>query len=393
MEKDFLLFLLANIFIGIAQSVDGSTLSNFLKEKFNFVILQRTTLEIPRELPGFLVFLTAGLLYAIGDVRMAFVSSILAATGMFFLGIIPPSFILILMFVFIYSTGQHLFMPLSSSISMSFAKKENLGRKLGSISAANTAALVFGSAVLFVLFRFFKISYTVSFSIGAAAFLLSAVMLLMMSPDRAIKVKNRFIFRKEYKVFYILSALNGARKQIFLTFAPWVLVDVFKQKVTVMTLLFFISSTLSIFVKPVFGSLIDKKGEKFVLGMDALGLLIICLGYAFAKDVMPAAWVVATICVCYVLDPIFMATGMARSTYIWKIAVHKDDVLPVLSSGISIDHIFSMFLPFLGGILWTSLGAYGYKYIFIIGAVIAFGNFVSTRFIRTERVESVQIKK
>jgi len=73
MEKDFLLFLLANIFIGIAQSVDGSTLSNFLKERFDFVILQRTTLEIPRELPGFLVLLIAGLLYAIGDVRMAFV--------------------------------------------------------------------------------------------------------------------------------------------------------------------------------------------------------------------------------------------------------------------------------------------------------------------------------
>jgi hypothetical protein len=265
---------------------------------------------------------------------------------------------------------------------MSFAGQDNLGRKLGRISAANTAALVAGSAFLFLLFKFVTVNYTFSFAIGGAAFLMSLMMFALMNPRKTVKIKSRFVFRKEYGVFYILSILNGARKQIYLTFAPWVLVDVFKQKVTVMTTLFFITAVLSIFVKPMFGALIDKKGEKFVLSVDAAGLFILWFGYAFARDIFPANGALTVIFICYILDQLFIATGMARSTYLRKIAVRADDVLPVLSSGVSMDHILSMFLPFLGGLLWMSHGTYGYKYVFIAGAVIALGNFVTARFVR-----------
>lgn len=81
-ERDFVLFLLAGVFLGIAQSVDGATINNFLKEKFNILILQRSFLEIPRELPGFLVFLIIGFLYALGDIRIAAAANLCAAVGM-----------------------------------------------------------------------------------------------------------------------------------------------------------------------------------------------------------------------------------------------------------------------------------------------------------------------
>lgn len=384
-DRNFMIFLLAGIFIGLGQSVDGSVLSNFLKEKFNIAIMQRSLLEMPRELPGFLVFLVIGFLHVLGDVRIAAIANLCAALGMFFLGIIPSKYIFIIVFIFIYSMGQHVYMPLSNSIAMSFANDGRLGRKLGQVSAANTAALVTGSAILWILFRFLKIKYSTAFTLGAFAFLAASFLLIFMNPKQTVKLKSRFIFRKEYKLFYWLSILYGARKQIFITFGPWVLVDVFKQKVTTMTILFFSIAALSIFVKPLTGYLIDRVGEKFVLGSEAAILFFVCLSYAFADSIFTRNIAIVVVSICYVLDQTLNAASMARVTYLKKIAVEDEDVSPTLSTGISIDHIVSMFLPAIGGYIWYSSGTNGYKYVFIGGAVIALANFVSTRMIKLDK--------
>ncbi len=384
-DREFILFLLVGVFLGFGQSVDGSTFNNFLKEKFDMLILQRSALEIPRELPGFLVFIIVGFLYSMGDVRIAAIANMFAAVGMLCLGLIPPVYSIALVCIFFYSAGQHVYMPLSNTIAMNFANDGRLGRKLGQVSAANSAALVFGSAVLFIVFRLVKVSYTVTFACGAAAFFAAAVLLLMMKPCKPENTKKRFVFRKKYKIFYILSILYGGRKQIFVTFGPWVLVDVYKQDVTAMTLLFFIISVVSIAFKPLVGHLIDKRGEKFVLGMEAFIVFFVCLGYSTADWLLPKTWAVVLICTCYVLDQLFSAVSMARSTYLKKIALSDEEVSSTLSLGISIDHIMSMFLPVIGGLVWYGSGSGGYKYVFMGGAVIAVLNFITTRFIRMEK--------
>lgn len=388
-ERDFILFLLVGVFLGIAQSVDGSTLNNFLKEKFNMLILQRSALEMPRELPGFLVFIIIGFLYSLGDIRIAVAANVCAAIGMLLLGFIPPVFFLVLISMFIYSSGQHVYMPLSNTIAMSFADDANLGKKLGQVSSANTAALVVGSGILWILFRFFKISFTVTFSIGAAAFLAAAIFLSLMNPNRTAGLKTRFLFRKEYKLFYWLSILYGARKQIFITFGPWVLVDVFKQKVTTMTILFFIISVLSIFIRPFTGHLIDRVGEKFVLCAEAGVLFVVCLAYSFATDILPLNYALILISVCYVTDQLLNSASMARATFMRKIALKNEDVSPTLSLGVSIDHIMSMVLPFVGGVIWYGSGTNGYKYVFLGGAFVALLNFFSARHIRIVRKDSI----
>ncbi len=384
-DKEFILFLMVGVFLGFGQSVDGSAINNFLKEKFGMLILQRSALEMPREFPGFLVFIITGFLYSMGDVRIAAIANVLAAAGMFLLGVIPPEYSFVIVSIFIYSSGQHSYMPVSNSIAMKFASDGRLGRKLGQVSAANTAALVFGSAALFVLFRFVKLSYTVAFMFGAAAFLAAAILLMFMKPNKPLQTKKKFIFRKEYKVFYILSVLYGARKQIFITFAPWVLVDVFKQKVTTMTLLFFIISVISIGFRPLIGNLIDKVGERFILSAEAFMLIFICLGYSFADVILPAKGAVLLICVCYVLDQLFNAASMARSTYLKRILLSGDDLSSTLSLGISIDHIMSMFLPVIGGLVWYGSGSQGYKYVFLGGAAVAVLNFITIRHVRVPR--------
>ena len=387
-RKDYLIFLLVCVFLGIGQSVDGSTLSNFLRDKLHFLILQRSALEFPRELPGFLVFLIIGFLYALGDIRIAALANFAAAAGMFLLGIIPANYTLIVLVMFFYSSGQHVYLPLANSIGMSFATDENLGKKLGRINAANTAALVLGSAALWLLFRFVHIDYTASFTIGALAFLVAAALLLLMKPIKPLNIKTRFVFRKEYRLYYWLSVLFGARKQIFLTFGPWVLVDVFKQKVTTMTILFFAISVSGIFIKPLIGHLIDRVGEKFVLGSEAGILFFVCLGYAFSSNIFPRDFAVLAICICYVIDQTLSAVSMARATYMRKIAICPEDISPTLSLGTSIDHVVSMFLPTLAGYIWYSGGVNGYKYVFAGGAVIAALNFISTRLICIAKPDS-----
>lgn len=383
-ERDFILFLLVGVFLGIGQSIDGSTLNNFLKDKFQMLILERTALEIPRELPGFLVFVIIGSLYALGDLRIAAVANVCAAAGMMLLGIIPPEFTIVVMCMFLYSAGQHVYMPLSNSIAMGFANDGRLGRKLGQVSAANTASLVICSAVLWVLFRFLDVSFTTTFTIGAISFLGAAVLLLFMKPQKPHVTGKRFIFRKEYRLFYWLSVLYGARKQIFITFGPWVLVDVFKQKVTTMTILFFIISVIGIVFKPFIGHLIDKVGEKFILCAEAAVLFVVCFVYSFADLILPLNGAILVICACYVIDQLLNSASMARATYLKKIAVKEDDVSPTLSLGISIDHIMSMFLPLIGGVVWFGSGTHGYRYVFLAGAAVAAANFFSARRIRID---------
>lgn len=382
LNRDFVLFLFVGAFVGIGQSVDQSTLTNFLKDKLDLTILQRTMLEFPRELPGFLVVLIIGFLYAFGDIRIAALANVLAAVGMFSLGVVPNNFIIIIFCMFIYSMGAHIFMPLSNSIGMSFANDANLGRRLGQFNSANTAALVVGSAILWLLFEFVNLSFTASFAIGAAAFLGASVLLMLMNPTQTKKVTKRFIYRKEYRVFYWLSLLYGARKQIFITFGPWVLVSVFKQKVTTMTILFFIVAVLGIAFKPFVGYLIDKVGEKAVLAGEAVMLLFVCLGYTFADNILPGSGAIYIVSACYITDQLLTAAGMARATYLKKIIVKEDDLMPTLSAGISIDHIISMTVPFFGGFIWYSTGQTGYKYVFLGGAFIALVNLISTRLIK-----------
>ncbi|MBN1831332.1 MAG: MFS transporter [Deltaproteobacteria bacterium] len=385
-EKDFLIFLISGVFLGIAQSVDGSTLTNYLKEHFGMMILQRSALEFPRELPGLLVMIVIGAMSFLGgDVRISVAANLLAGIGMFFLGIIPPHYTMVIFSIFIYSMGQHIFMPLSGSIAMSFATPGEMGRVLGRLSSVGNMAIVVSSASLYALYEFAHISFRTAFTIGAVSFVISAILLGLIKPTQTVHVTKRYVFRKEYRLYYWLCMLYGARKQIFITFGPWVLVEVFKQPVAKMTLLFFIVAVIGIFVKPWVGHMIDRVGERIVLSTEAFLFFLTCLGYAFAENLFPPTVAVFFIYICYIVDITLDSVYMARITYMKKIALIPEDISPSLSFGTSIDHVVTIFLPMLGGLAWSSGGVGGYKYVFLGGAVVAFLNFVSSRRINTDR--------
>lgn len=285
-KRDFVLFLLASAAVGVSQSVDTSFFNNFLSDSYNLTISQRTFLEIPREFPGFAVVFMTGLLFAFGDVRTAAVANLLAGLGSLGLAFWSPEYLPMIGWLTVYSMGQHLFMPMANSIGMNLAADGHMGRRLGQINAVNTAAFLITSLATALLFRYVKIDYHLAFSLAAGAFFLSGILILLMTPHSGKRVGKRFVLRKEYKLFYWLSILYGARKQIFITFGPWVLIKVFGQGVATFAILSFIIAGLGIVFKPFIGYLIDSVGERFVLVGEAVSLIFICLGYAFTKGLV-----------------------------------------------------------------------------------------------------------
>ena len=208
--------------------------------------------------------------------------------------------------------------------------------------------------------------------------LAAALSLLAMSPRRSEGKPRRMVIKKKYSRFYFLSVLYGARKQLFVTFGPWMLVDLFRQPVETMTLLFLVISIVGIGAQPLVGWLTDRFGPRRVLGGEALLTIGVCAIYAFAPELLPAGLAVVVVSACFIVDQAANAVTMTRAVFVIQIA-EKADVSPTLSFGITIDHVVAMFLPMLGGFAWKSAGQRGYRWVFIGGAVVAALNFIVTR--------------
>lgn len=367
--------------------MESTSLANRLYDDLGFTIMQRSLLETPRELPGLLTVVFIGLLNGLGDIRIAAIANIIGGIGLLFFGLVPNQFSLVLIFLVIYSTGQHIYLPLSSTIAMSFAHGDNFGQRMGQVQGLGSLSVIVSSAALFVLYRFFHITYQSVFVIASFSMVLAGVFFLFIqNGGQKIVSEKRFVFRKEYKMYYILATVNGARKQITLTFVPWLIIDVFQQPVTTITFLFFIVCVINIFFKPWFGSLIDKKGERYAIQFEAIIMFVACIGFAFAKSMFSFRIALLIVGICYVMDKLMESGAMARATYVKKLSKDPSEVARTLSMGLSMDHLVSMFIPILAGYVWYSNGLNGYRYVFIGALFISVLNFVLASKLEHERV-------
>jgi predicted MFS family arabinose efflux permease len=241
--------------------------------------------------------------------------------------------------------------------------------------------MIIGSFFIFLGFKYFNLDFKMSYVAAFAGFMIVAFLISMMKKDEPVSMKMKFQLRKEYKLYYWLNILYGTRKQIFLTFAPWVLVTVFQQKTQVLATLLTIGGVIGIFFKPLLGKAIDKLGERFILTAEAVMLIFVCVGYGFSRSVFSETTAMFIAFGCYIADQLLISAGMARATYLQKIALRPEDISQTLTMGVSIDHIFSIAIAVSGGFIWLK---WGYQYVFLIGAIIAVINFFSAMRIRTE---------
>ncbi|MGH4139982.1 MFS transporter [Clostridium sp.] len=367
-DRDFKLFLIVGLFTGIASGINTTVFNNFLSDTYKLTASARGIVEFPRELPGALIVVVLGVLAFLGDIKIAIVGMIFAALGMLGLGLFSPSFASMLLWMMLLSLGTHIFMPLSAGIGMNLSEHGNYGARLGRYSAYNLIATIVGYAIVWFGFKYFNLTYQIAFVLASVFYIFAAFFLGLMKSKKPKKQKVTLVFKKKYTLYYCLSVVNGARKQIFLTFAPWVLIKEYNVDPPTFAILGLIIAVLSIFTRTIVGNAIDKKGERFVLSLEAIVLIVICMGYSFADYLASPSIAVVIIAACYVIDNSLSVVEMARSTYIKKIAICPEDVIPTLSAGTSFDHVIAMSIPFVGGILWTTMG---YQYVFIVAAFIA----------------------
>ena len=391
-KREYILFIIASVFVGVGVAVNDTSFANRLSDDLHFDTFTRMALEFPRELPGFLVVFVVGALLLLGDIRAAMLANLVAGVGMFAFGWIDGPVPMVVFSIFLYSCGQHFYMPLINSIGMSFAKQGEEGRVLGRLASISNFVVLVAAAILYLLYKFMNLPFYIAFSLGGISFFFAAFTFTFMNNHRLKAPKKRFVFKKEFKIFYALSVLNGLRKQFLITFAPWVLIFFFHCDVAVIAGLYFLMSLLGVLLRPVAGKLIDRLGERKVLMGEATMLFILCFGYIFADyakfNIMGIYLPVVIFAACYVLDNSITFVGMARATYAKKIAPKPEDVSPTLALGISLDHVVAMILPLAGGFLWTQMGTDGYKYVFVVAALVSIANFLVARLIKVPRIHT-----
>jgi predicted MFS family arabinose efflux permease len=365
--------LLATLFFGAASGIFTATLNNYLAEVHHLDAEARGWLELPRELPGFLIMFVAGaMLTVFRETQMAAVAMLLTAAGAIGLGYLAPTHAMLVVFIVIWSFGDHIIFAVEGPIGLKLADGGKEGRRLGQFGGARNLGTILGVGTIYVLARFLGDRFSLFYAIAAGSALVAGVLYARLQIGRGDPPSRRLVYKKKYRLFYAISALFGIRKQIFLAFGAWVLVEIHGVPVSTIALLYFIAASLGVILRPLLGEVIDWLGERTVLATDELLLLAICMTYAFAGDLLQGRAVLFVLYGAYILDMVLFALRVARTTYLKKIADDPSDITPTISMGITIDHAVAMTLPVLSGYIWE---AYGFRWVFILAGAIALAGF------------------
>ncbi|MGD9498548.1 MAG: MFS transporter [Armatimonadota bacterium] len=381
-NPQLVLFLMAVFALGTSNGIFQTTYNNYLDDVFGISAAVRGALEFPRELPGFLVALFAGALFFLVENRVAGLAAVLTGLGMAGLGLIGPHWGLMLLFTIVWSIGQHVEMPMRSAIAMSLGTARQHGRRLGQASAARVGASLLGGVIVWLVIDYVGANYTITFAAGAIAALVGAVLYLRLQPVHGQARRAKLVVKRRYRLYYALCALFGARKQVFITFAPWVLVTIYNEPASTFAKLWIATALLGVWFQQGLGDIIDRWGARRVLMLDGVLLVLICLGYAFAGEIgLPAGWPVRVLYGCYVLDELLFGVENARSTYLAQIAERPADVSPSLSMGVTINHAVSMVVPYLGGrFIWDK---FGWQWVFVAAAALSLLTVIGASRVRT----------
>jgi MFS family permease len=380
-HRNLLLFAAGAALMGFAGTMFDTTFNNFLSDTFNLSAEARGNLEFPRELPGFLCALFAGLLFFTSETNIAGISALCVGAGLIGVAIWGGGWSAMMALMILWSVGSHLIMPVRSSISMDLAPDGKKGRRLGQIQGASIAASIVGYALIWVVMDLSPKNYRLIYIIGGVVALGAAAVFFAMRMPGAHLSRPKFIFRRRYWLYYLLAAFFGARKQIFITFGPWVLVQIFHQEANIFAELFMAGAVLGLVFQPALGRAIDRFGERKVLMVDAMLIFCICAGYGFADHLGNHRLALWLLYACFVADQLLFGVNMARDTYMSKIALKPEHVAPSLSLGITINHAVSMSVPSIGGLVWIR---YGYSWVFVGAACVAVLMVIFTSMVRTD---------
>ncbi|MEL6947327.1 MAG: MFS transporter [Pseudomonadota bacterium] len=333
---------------------------NFAYEMLSFTGTEIGIQQSIREIPGFLSFAAVFFLLYFREQTFAMVSLVLLALGVAATGFFPTAMGFYIT-TFISSVGFHYYETMHQSLSLQWLPKKTAAGTMGKILAVGGCAQLAAYALIFIAGSAFDLSFTTMFIIAGAVTLIMVGFMVSAFPTFPEKTaqSKKLILRKRYSLYYAITFMAGARRQIFLVFASWMMVEKFGYAVHDVAALFFANAALMMLCAPFLGRLIEIIGDRNAMLVQYGGLMVVFTAYAFVSD----PWVAVGL---YLLDHAFFAMEIAKKTYFQKIA-DPADIAGTTGVAFTINHIAAVFIPVGFGLLWLVSPAA----VFLSGAAMA----------------------
>lgn len=345
-------------------------LNNFVVEQAAFTGEEIGILQSLREVPGFLAFTAILVMIFIRQQTFAIVALITLGVGTAITAFYPSALWLYFTTV-IMSIGFHYLETLHNSLSLQWLSKDEAPKILGKILSVRAICNLVVLGSIYIYLYFFAANYLLIYVIAGAIAIMISLFCWGAIPhfeDQVVQRKSLFL-RQQYWLYYSLTFLAGARRQIFVVFAGFLMVEKFGFPIENVVLLTLVNAALTFWLAPKIGALISYIGERRALTLEYVGLIIIFVSYAFVDTIAVAI-------ALYLLDHLFFAMAIAIKTYFQKIA-DPADIAATSSISFTINHIAAVVLPAALGFLWViNHGA-----VFLVGAGIALGSLLLTQLI------------
>ncbi len=364
-SKTALLYLVA-IAMPLSFAAWMALLNNFVVEKAHFNGSEIGILQSVREIPGLMSFSVVLVLLLVSQQRLAYISLILLGVGTLITGYLHSTVGLYFATI-IMSVGFHYLQTLNQSLSLQWIPKHQTPIVLGRLSSVQAFARLSVFIFIYIFMGYFAFTYKTVYTLfGGITILLGIIAWTGFKKfNEGALQEKKLMLTKRYWLFYLLTFFGGARRQIFVVFAAFLLVEKFGVSIHHMVVLLFANAILNIYLAPKVGRLISRFGEAMILKLEYIGLFIIFVSYAYVSHVQIAY-------VLYLLDSLLFAMSFSLATYFQKIADPKDISTNSAISG-TINHIAAVFLPFILGLVWLKSP----HMVFLIGAGIAAISFIS----------------
>ena len=377
-SKKVLLYIMA-LSMSFSFAAWMSLLNNFVIEVASFDGSQIGILQAIREIPGFLAFTVVLVTIIIAQQRLAYISIMLLGLGTAMTGIFPSVFGLYIT-TLIMSTGFHYLETLNQSLSLQWLTKKEAPIVLGKIAALKSLTALISLGIIYIMMKFYSVEYkAVYLFFGGITFFVGIFSWIMFKHfDDDVVQDKKIRLKKEYWLFYILTFFAGARRQIFVVFAGFLLVEKFGVDIHNMVTLLIVTSMLNMYFAPKIGKFIARFGESITLKLEYIGLLLVFTTYAFVDNLYLAYFL-------FVIDHLLFSMAIALKTYFQKIA-NPQDIASASAVSFTINHIAAVILPIVLGLVWL----YSHSLVFLIGSMIAVGSLALSFLIPKEPVQGYE---
>ncbi len=356
-------------------------LNNFAIEQAGFGGVEIGILQSLREVPGFLAFTTVFVLLLLREQTFVLLSVALLGLGVALTGFFPQEHAFYLTTI-LMSVGFHYFFTLQKSLALQWVEAEQTAVTLGRLSAARSYAAIIVFAGIWLGLEYWHIAYEWLYLLAGGATILVALWAWRAFPrfSHQVPQHKHLLMRKRYWLYYALTFMSGARRQIFVVFAGFLMVQKFGYGASDIALLFLLNHLINTWAAPRMGRLVARWGERRALTLEYLGLIVIFASYAFVE----VAWLAGLL---YVLDHLLFAMAIAIESYFKKIADPKD-IASTAGVSFTINHIAAVVIPVIFGFVWMESRAA----VFLMGAVMAAGSLLLARLVPIEPAHGLETR-